>query len=114
MDLCFRPDIHAAGWFIDDENIAFSGQPFRQRDFLLVAAAETGNQRLQRGRLDAKPVGVTMNQRRLRATIDDTKAGQAIKPRINFSYLALLGYHLYAARGIEGPQLIGHTLKRQA
>ena len=43
MDFRLRADIDAARWLVHDEDVALAREPFGQRDFLLVAAAQPGD-----------------------------------------------------------------------
>ena len=54
MDLGFGPDVHSAGRLVHNQNVAFAGQPFRQGNFLLIAAAQTRDGRIDRWRFDAQ------------------------------------------------------------
>ena len=74
MDLRLRADIHTARRLIDDEHTAFAGQPFGERDLLLIAAAQAGDDGFERGRFHAQAFRVTAHQRLLGATADEAEA----------------------------------------
>ena len=54
MDLLLGPDVHADGRLVDDQDVAVGGQPFRDADLLLVAAAQVLGPLVRAGRPDAQ------------------------------------------------------------
>src|SRR5690242_9391181 len=75
MNLGFGTDVHAAGWFINDQNGTLPGEPFGQCNLLLVPAAESDDWGLERMSLNAQLFDVLLCQRPL---LPEThKAGQA-------------------------------------
>src|SRR5688572_19611626 len=40
INLCFCADVDAAGWFVEDYHFRREGEPLREHDLLLIAAAE--------------------------------------------------------------------------
>src|SRR5437762_6153037 len=76
MDYSFCADIHATGRFIDDEDGAFAREPFGERDFLLIPAAEAGDRRVHRWSFDAQTIDITLDERALLFAAHETRSAE--------------------------------------
>ena len=47
------PDIHATGWFIENQQAWLDLQPFRKHNLLLIASTEVAHWRINAGRFDS-------------------------------------------------------------
>src|SRR5258708_7580480 len=81
MNLRLRADVHAARRLIHDEHVALAREPLGQRDLLLVAAAQSGNQRIHRRRFDAQFFNVNLNERTLGAAPDKSSKTESFEER---------------------------------
>ena len=75
MDFGLGADIDAAGGFIDDEEIALAREPLGEGDFLLVAAAETGDGSIEAGGFDAELLDVLGSEGALTGFLNEAYAG---------------------------------------
>src|SRR5213594_1990486 len=93
MDFRLRTNVDAARRFVHNKDVALAGEPFGKGEFLLIAAAEAGDEGLERWSLHSQTVGVTMNERLLFAPAHTAEAGQPIQRRQRGIFAAVQREH---------------------
>ena len=71
VDLALRPDVHAAGRLVDEQDPAPGVQPLGEDDLLLVAARQVAHERARARRPDGEPLDVLLDGPSLAPSIDD-------------------------------------------
>src|SRR5215831_10823450 len=81
MDFRFRPDVDAARRFVDDQHARARRQPFRQQDFLLIAARQGADRALQIGSFDRQVTSEAGAQPLFDRTAHQTGGGAFVQTR---------------------------------
>src|SRR5438552_13544439 len=93
MDFRLGPTVEAERRLVHDEDVALAREAFGKGDSLLVAAAEAGDDSLDRWGLHPQTVAVPMNERPLLAPSHTAEAGQAVQRRQRRVFAAIHRQH---------------------